>query len=217
MKGLFSPHRDELWLPHPHPIQRPPHWGYCGCLSVENPAQLKGSHLKDWGTSVYGHACYAYCQEFLPANLYPWVHSPAFFPNLSCNAYVHSPVLAVDNTTSCVGLHNKIGHTARCYRQLMQVPVWTIRRPQNVCYFVSWLALPKCEYNFDFLRKIGVFYEIWSVLQWWHCDIFYREVVAKNKSRKTCSLMTCRLNNQEIEWRLSRLKTNFSLFASYSI
>ena len=34
-----------------------------------------------------------------------------------------SPVLAVANTASCVGPQIKIGHPARSYRQLTQVPV----------------------------------------------------------------------------------------------
>ena len=28
--------------------------------------ELKGSPFKAWSRSVYCHACYAYCQEFLP-------------------------------------------------------------------------------------------------------------------------------------------------------
>ena len=51
------------------------------------------------------------------------VHSPAFFQSLS-RVF---PVLAVANTGSCVGPHNKIGHPARRYRQLMQVPVLSAR------------------------------------------------------------------------------------------
>ena len=36
-------------------------------------------------------------------------------------------VLAVANTSSCVGPQNKIGHPAHRYRQLMQVPVLSER------------------------------------------------------------------------------------------
>ena len=33
--------------------------------SVEN-TELKGSPFRAWGRSAYSHACYAYCQGFLP-------------------------------------------------------------------------------------------------------------------------------------------------------
>ena len=61
---------------------------------------VKGSPYKTWSRSVYCHACYAYCQGFL-------LH---FFHNLSWVL----PVLAVADTSSCVGLQNKIGHPAGC-------------------------------------------------------------------------------------------------------
>ena len=51
------------------------------------------------------------------------VHSPAFFQNLS-RVF---PVLAVANTSSCVGWQNKVGHPAYRYRQLMQIPVLSAR------------------------------------------------------------------------------------------
>ena len=63
-------------------------------------------------------------REFFLANFYPsgpftWIcskTSPEFFA-----------VLAVANTGSCVGPHNKTGHPAHCYRQLMQVHVPSAR------------------------------------------------------------------------------------------
>ena len=39
--------------------------------SVEKP-ELKGSPFKAWSMSVYSHACFTYCQRFLPStNFYP--------------------------------------------------------------------------------------------------------------------------------------------------
>ena len=35
---------------------------------------------------------------------------------------------------------------------------------QNVCYCVSGLAFRNDECGFDFLREIGVFHKVWSVL-----------------------------------------------------
>ena len=49
-------------------------------------------------------------------------------------------MLAVANTSSCVGPQNKIGHSAHCYKQLMQVPGLSVRGIQigsKACAIVS--------------------------------------------------------------------------------
>ena len=83
--------------------------------SGEN-TELKRSPFQAWSKSVYSHACYVYCQGFLPCLFLPFrsIHQH-FFQNLSPVA----PVLAVANTRSCVGLQNKIGHPAGC-----RFPCW---------------------------------------------------------------------------------------------
>ena len=64
-----------------------------------------------------------------------------------------------------------------------------------MCYCVSGLAFLNCDYNFDFTRNIGVFYEIWSVLNW---ELWFE----KKKKIETSVLMTCILNNLKlkIDW-----------------
>ena len=37
-------------------------------VSLMIPTELKGSPFKAWSRSVYCHACYAYCQGFLPCS-----------------------------------------------------------------------------------------------------------------------------------------------------
>ena len=54
------------------------------------------------------------------------VHSHAFFSKNPPDFFL-LPVLAVSKTGSCVGALNKIGHPARRYRQLKQVPVLSAR------------------------------------------------------------------------------------------
>ena len=56
------------------------------------------------------------------------IHSPAFFPQNFSRVF---PVLAVANTGFCVGLQNKIGHSAGC-------------RLQNICYCFSGFAVSNC-------------------------------------------------------------------------
>ena len=55
--------------------------------------------------------------SFLISIQFP-VHSKIIFPNLSIDVL---PGLGVDNTGSCVGPRNEIGHTARCQKRLMRV------------------------------------------------------------------------------------------------
>ena len=89
-----------------------PKWGAANAeikvLSGEN-TELKRSPYKAWSRSVYSHACYDYCQEFLPCLFLPFrsIHLH-FFQNLA--RFFH--VLVVANTGSCVGPQNKIGHPA---------------------------------------------------------------------------------------------------------
>ena len=72
-------------------------------------------------------------------------------------------MLAVANTGSCVGPQNKkkspcsshtfdVGSRVECPRN--------INRFENTSYRVSEFAFLNNEYNFDFPREIGVFYEI---------------------------------------------------------
>ena len=68
--------------------------------SAENPV-LKGSPFKVWSRSIDSHACYA-----LPF----WSIHLHFYPSIS----KVFPVLAVANTSSCVGQRTKIGHPAHC-------------------------------------------------------------------------------------------------------
>ena len=127
-------------------------------LSVER-SELKGSPFKAWSRSVYSHACHGYCHSSLLIFTLP-VHSPTYFPNLS-RVFL---VLAAASTGSCASLQNKIGHPARRYRQMMQVPVFecsrNINRPQNMFYCISGLKFRDCEYNFDFPGETSVFCEI---------------------------------------------------------
>ena len=75
--------------------------------SGEN-TELKRSPFKAWSRSVYSYTCYAYCQGFFflayfctsgPFTCIFFKTSPDFFP-----------VLAVANTSSCVGPQNKPDH-----------------------------------------------------------------------------------------------------------
>ena len=90
-----------------------PQWGAADAeikvLSGEN-TELKRSPFKAWSGSVYCHACYAYCQGFLPC-FYP---SGKFTCIFSQNLSRFFPALAVANTGSCVGPQNKIGHPVGC-------------------------------------------------------------------------------------------------------
>ena len=74
--------------------------------SGEN-AELKPSPFESWSRSVYSHAYYAYCQEFLPCLFLPFWSIHLHFPPIS-------PVLAVANTGFRVGPQNEIGHPAGC-------------------------------------------------------------------------------------------------------
>ena len=102
--------------------------------SVEN-TDLKGSAFKARSRSVYSHTCCAYCQWFLPCLFLPFqsIHLH-FFQNLS---WVF-PVLVVTNTSSCVGLQNKIGHPAGC-----RFPCWgpsEYKKAKKTWLVVWWLV-----------------------------------------------------------------------------
>ena len=45
------------------------------------------------------------------------------------------------------------------------------------------------EIFFDFLREIGVFYKIWSVLRKWLCEVFLKSCVQISCERFTICLM----------------------------
>ena len=75
-------------------------------LFVEN-TELKGTLFKAWSRSVYSHTSYAYCQGFLPCLFLPFWSIHLHFPKTSSDFF---PVLAVANTSSCVGPQNKIGY-----------------------------------------------------------------------------------------------------------
>ena len=92
----------------------PPHWGAADAEikvpSGEN-TELKRSPFKAWSGSVYSHACYVYCQEFLPCLFLTFqsIHLH-FVQNLSrfflCWLWLRH--------SSCAGPQNEIGHPARC-------------------------------------------------------------------------------------------------------
>ena len=87
--------------------------------SVENQ-ELKGSPLKPGaGQNITMHdsaTARDFCLKLI--STFP-VNSPAFFPK----PLLSFPVLAVANTSSCVGPQNKIGHPSRYSTSLMQVLV----------------------------------------------------------------------------------------------
>ena len=104
----------DSWLPQWHITPPPAQWGAADAEikvpSGEN-TELKRSPFKVWSRSVHSHTCYVYCQEFLPRLFLPFrsIHLH-FFQNLS----QFFPMLAMANTGSCVGPHNKIGHPVGC-------------------------------------------------------------------------------------------------------
>ena len=116
-----------------------PQWGAADAEikvpSGEN-TELKRSPFKAWSRSVYSHTCYTYCQGFLPCLFLPfWSIHLHFFQNLSrlllCWLWL--------THGSCVGLQNKMGHSAQSYRQLMQVPALSARgrqRGSKTCFIV---------------------------------------------------------------------------------
>ena len=111
------------------------------------------------------------------------------------------PVLAVANTSSYVGPNDKTGHPAHRYDAGSGVSSpQDINRLENKCYFISGFAFRNCGYIFDSPRQIGVFYEVFSVLSCtgslWN---IFTELLFKHRKEKTCGLMTCRLNNWEID------------------
>ena len=59
-----------------------------------------------------------------------------------------------------------------------------INKLQNMCYCFCLLAFRYCRHPFDFLREVGVFYEIWSVLCWFICEVVNRELWFEKKKRK---------------------------------
>ena len=124
--------------------------------------------IKAWSRSVFSHTCYAYCQESLPCEFMPFwpSHLHFFFQNLS-RVF---PVLAVADTGSCVGPHNKIGHPAHSYGQLMQVPVLSaggISVRSKTCVFI--FPVLRSEWSVGFFVKYlsegyGYlwYYELWN-------------------------------------------------------
>ena len=52
-----------------HFLVQPLQWGAVDAeikVPSDENTELKGSTIKAWSRSVYCHACYAYCKEFLP-------------------------------------------------------------------------------------------------------------------------------------------------------
>ena len=88
-KRLFKKLRQVLNDPtHPmrHYLDSTPQWGAAVAeikVSSGENTELKRSPFQAWSRSVYSHTCYAYCQGVLPCLFLPFVHSSAFFPNLS--------------------------------------------------------------------------------------------------------------------------------------
>ena len=96
-----------------------PQWGAADAEikvpSGEN-TELKRSPFKAWSRSLCSHTCYVFCQRFLPGLFLPfWFIHLHFFENLSRLF----PLLAVANTSSCVGRQNKIDHPVWC-----RFPCW---------------------------------------------------------------------------------------------
>ena len=63
-------------------------------------------------------------RNFFLANFYPAGPFTCIFSQNLCRVF---PVLAVANTGSCVDPQSNLGHPARGYRELMQVPVLSAR------------------------------------------------------------------------------------------
>ena len=63
-------------------------------------------------------------RDLSQANFYPSGPFTCIFPKNLSRVF---SVLALANIGSCVGPHNKTGHPAHCYRQLMQVHVSSAR------------------------------------------------------------------------------------------
>ena len=121
------------------PVFRP----RCGGL---RPQKLKTHLLRTQSSKVlpikpsseYSHACFTYCQGFLPwTNFYPPGPFICIFPK---NLFRVFAVLAMTNIGSCVGPQNKISHPACHSRWLMQVFVLSSRgiwnSLQNICPIV---------------------------------------------------------------------------------
>ena len=91
------------------------------------------------GQNIAMHASPTARDFFLELIFTHWSIHLHFFQNLSRIF----PKLAVDNTGSCVGLQDIIGHPARRSRQLMQVPVLSARGiigPKHtlLLFFLCW-------------------------------------------------------------------------------
>ena len=94
-------------------LQPFPQWGAADA-EIKAPSgentELNRSPFKAWSSSAYSHACYAYCQGFLPSLLHFRSIHLHFFQNLSrfllCWLWL--------THGSCVGPQNEIGHPAGC-------------------------------------------------------------------------------------------------------
>ena len=72
-------------------------------------------------------------RDFFLANFYPSGPFTCTFSKTSADFF---PVLAVANTSSCVGHQNKIGHPTGC-RFLRLVPMEYKQAPKHFCYCLS--------------------------------------------------------------------------------
>ena len=63
-----------------------------------------------------------------------------------------------------------------------------------MCYNFSEFVFQNCGSNLDFPREIGKC----VMLGWFLCKIFERKLWFE-KEKETCGLMTCALNNKEID------------------
>ena len=95
------------------------------------------------------------------------------------------------------GAQNKKAHPVRRHRHLTQVPSWV---PLRCVTVFSGLAFGNCGYNFDSTREIGKFCEIWSVLC--HVGFCVKYLTESSGLRKGLGLMTCGLNDEEMDWSL---------------
>ena len=117
-------------------------------------------------SSLYSHACCAYCLDFFLAIFCPASPLACIF-FFSQNLSPVFPVIAVANKGSCVGPHNTTGHPARRLQMIdagsrVECPR-NINRLQNTWDCASWLAFWNYVFGSDFPREIGVFCKTWGV------------------------------------------------------
>ena len=124
--------------------------------SVEN-LELKGSLFKAWRRSAYTHACYAYCQGFLPCSRFIHLH---FFQTLLLCWLWFTPVLVwvrrmqYERRAPCLSLQTIDAGSGVLLPQ-------NIDKLQNVCYCFSGFAF--C-FVFVYKKRVKEMF-VWSVFK----------------------------------------------------